>query len=473
MKYGLLSALVCIGQLLYAQTCENLKIEHQADITSKCTEITMTMIHDQRDEPFLYVANKEGGLTVYDVSTLTSPSLVTTIPVSDFDNLHVMSLSQSGNYLFLALGNHFGGGTSKGGMAIVDVTDPKVGFVTDYYIVPGSESGGGIVKVEGELAYLGAMKSGLIILDVGNVKDIQLVSQFVPDINYPVKNPNPDLYNARGMEVKDGMVYLCYDAGGIRIIDCTDPQKPVEKGKFSNSVLHDPFNLPRAYNNLVLDGNLLYVAVDYCGVEILDISDLQKIKLKGWWNPNGCPTANWFTSPIHTNEIQYDPNLKKLFLSTGESDMVVLDVSDPSSPDSCTTFGGIDNKIGTWGISMWKDQLYLSYICTFGVPFASNWSGVKILTFEGEPSSNRFMDETDNSIGIFPNPATNYITITAPSGSYTEIGIYNSLGHCIRSIDLKDNRASISIDQLPNGMYFVRGTLVNGNPFSKQLLICK
>ncbi len=58
-----------------------------------------------------------------------------------------MNLSQYGNYLHLALGNSFTN-PQKAGMAIVDVTNPEAPIVTDYYSVPGSGSGGGIVKVE-------------------------------------------------------------------------------------------------------------------------------------------------------------------------------------------------------------------------------------------------------------------------------------------------------------------------------------
>lgn len=136
-------------------------------------------------------------------------------------------------------------------MAIVDVSNPAAAVLTDYYVVPLSGSGGGIVKVEGNYAYLGAMQSGLVILDITDKNDIQFVSEFVPDINYPpILNPNPNYYNARGMGVKNSIVYLCYDAGGIRIINCNNKLVPLETGHWCNPVMYTPLDYPKAYGHL-------------------------------------------------------------------------------------------------------------------------------------------------------------------------------------------------------------------------------
>jgi hypothetical protein len=338
--------------------------------------MVMTMAHDALDRPYLYVANKEAGMVVYDISDPASPVKSSDIPTSKMGGLDVMNLYQQGNYVYLAIGNHFNKDQASG-MAIVDVSSPLSPIVTDYWVMASSSGGSGIVCAEGNYAYLGAMGNGLAILDVTDKHDIRLASKIVPDINYPTANPNPDLYNARGMAVKNSMVYLCYDAGGIRIIDATDKSQPKETGRYSNPALNGH---PRAYNNLVLDGTYLYAAVDYCGLEVLDISDTGDIKLIGKWNPYNCPGNNWFASPVHANEIVYQKDCKLLFLATGKSDMHVIDVSNPAAPDSCNFYGGISNNLGTWGVNFYKDQVYLSYVCSI-VPFASNWTGLKILSY--------------------------------------------------------------------------------------------
>ena len=89
----------------------------------------------------------------------------------------------------------------------------------------------------------------------------------------------------------------------------------------------------------------------------------------------------WFSSDGHANEIAYDKERKLLFVATGKSDLHVLSVADPRKPALCQVFGGTENRIGTWGVSIHKGRIYLAYICTLGIPFTSRWAGVKILTY--------------------------------------------------------------------------------------------
>jgi hypothetical protein len=463
----------------YSQLCGGLNIQYQTDIVSTCNHVVMTMIHDELNRPYLYIANKEAGLTVYDISTLSLPTLVATVPVNSLDTLDVMNVSQRGNYLYLATGNSFTN-PQKAGMAIVDVTNPIVPTVTDSYVVPGSGSGAGIVKVEGNYAYLGAMKSGLVILDVTNKNNITFVSRFIPDINYPAPNPNPNYYNARGLEVHNSIVYLCYDAGGLRIVNCANKSTPVETGRYANPALYIPFNLPRAYNNIVIDDSLAYIAVDYCGMEVLNISDTNHVVLKGWWNPYNCRGNDWFASPVHANEIRYDKLCGHLFLSTGKSDMYVIDVTNPAQPDSCDAYGGVSNGIGTWGIGLYRDQIYLSYICTLGIPFPSDWTGVKILTYtscvtgvgeKNEPPLNNALGQN------YPNPfnPVTVIRYRLLAESKVTLKIYNILGqHIATLIDEVQEPGEQSVQWqafgTPSGVYFY--TLRAGDFVdSKKLLV--
>jgi hypothetical protein len=467
----LLSILFAMPGNIISQNCSTMNIRHQADVASSCNQMVMTMIHDVSGRPFLYVANKEAGLKIYDISSISSVNLVKTIPTSAFDTLDVMNLSQEGNYVYLALGNSFTN-PQKGGMAIVDISNPLAAFVTDYYVVPNSNSGGGIVKTEGNYAYFGAMKSGLVILDITNKNNIQFVSLFLPDINFPpIPNPNPNYYNARGMEVKNSIVYLCYDGGGIRIINCKNKNAPVETGHYCNPLMFTPFDHPKAYNNVVLDGSLLYVAVDYCGMEILNISDTANIVLEGWWNPYDCPNNNWFSSPVHSNEIFYNKKCNQVFLSTGKSDMMVVDVSDPSHPDSCNYYGGVSNNIGSWGIGSYKDQIYLSYVCAI-IPFPSNWTGFKIITYDTCLSTS--IDEQKNNFlfSVFPNPCNGMLSIDFPEypGSNTELIIADVSGRTLFRKTPVSSHEVFTLN-LNKGLYFYRFTNKYQTVFTGKLVM--
>ncbi|MCB0820920.1 MAG: hypothetical protein KDC13_09880, partial [Bacteroidetes bacterium] len=443
LRIYLLVVALLVFQTSMAQQCSNLQPNLISELTMDCASIPLSMIHDSRGLPYLFVANKDAGFRVIDLTDSDNPNQVAEIPVSDLGNLHVMNLCQNGNMLLLALGNHFSS-PQQAGIAAIDITNPASPQLSDYLIIENSESGAGIVSTEGEYAYLGAMKSGLVIIDLTDLNNLQEVSRIVPDINYPVNNPsNVDLYNARGMVVENDIVYLCFDAGGLRIINCTNKVNPVETGRYANPALFVPFNLPRAYNNVVKNGNLLYVAVDYCGVEVLDISDTSAISLSGWWNPYDCPGNNWFTSPVHANEIRYLSDCATLLVSTGKSDMYVLDVSTATQPDSCGIFGGTENNIGTWGVNYYGNEIYLSYICTLGIPFASNWSGIKLLSTQNcNPAT--IIHSEKLSASVFPNPASSEVRIQLNKYFEAELFLFNAHGEMLDQIRFKGNNLSIN-----------------------------
>lgn len=347
------------------------------DLPSVCSEMFLTSKHDLQNRPYLYVAAKEGGLRIFDISS--TPLLIKTIAISNFGSLHVMNLSQNGIFLYLALGNHFGTAQQNPGFAIIDISDPLNAVVKSYWSNASLTGGAGIIETEGNYAYLGAMKNGLMIFDITDKTLPVPKSTFVPSISFPDPNPDPAKYNARGMAVKNDIVYLCYDAGGLRIINTADKLNPKQTGKYSNPDLNGK---PRAYNNLVLDGAYIYVAVDYCGMEVLNISDTANISLTSWWNPWNCQTSplNWFSSNGHANEMAFDAAKRLIFISSGKSDLQVVDVSNPANPVFRSEYGGINNNIGTWGVSVYNNSVYLSYICSF-IPFSSNWTGIKILQY--------------------------------------------------------------------------------------------
>lgn len=390
----------------------------------------MSAVHDELGKSYLYVAGKERGLLIYDVSNVAAPFVVDSIKVSDMLGLEAMSVTQAGNYVYVALGNVFSN-SSLPGMAIIDVeypTHPVLKGVWKYFAQSG---GAGIVKVEGNYAYLGAMRRGLMILDVSDKMNPSLVSVFKPSISYP--NPtNPDSlkYNARGMAVRNSIVYLCDDAGGLRVIDATNKSTPVEIGKYANPAV---YNRPRAYNNVILDDTLLYVAVDYCGMEVLSVANVSNIRLVGWWNPWHCESFSntWFNSGGHTNEIQYSGGCKTVFLSSGKSEINVVNVANPASPDSCTRYTTPGGNVGVWGLSLYRDELYACYIYVpLGIPFYSNWSGVKTFTWNNCAAAGIQEVNSTHEVELYPNPSDGSFRVRLPSGvnGGVSIAVYNLVG---------------------------------------------
>ncbi len=396
-------------------------VTHQSSTAFPLPKQCMTALHDRLGRPYLYVAGKERGLLVYNVSSIGAPVLVDSVTVASLNALELMSVSQDGNYLYLALGNVFNN-ASVPGMAIVDVTvptSPVLKSVWKYYVQSG---GAGIIKAEGNYAYLGAMRRGLMIFDISDKTNPVLQSIFKPSNSFP--NPtNPDSlkYNARGLAVRSSIVYLCDDAGGVRVINATNKSAPVETGHFSNPAV---YNRPRAYNNLELDDTLLYVAVDYCGMEILSVADTANMHMVGWWNPWHCESLSntWFNSPGHTNEIHFDPGCKDVFMSSGKSEINVVNVSNPASPDSCTKYSSPGGNVGVWGLDLYHDQVYACYIYVpLGIPFFSNWSGVKSFTWNNCTTAQVPLSVPGQGPEVYPNPAGGSFNIHIPQVPGTEV----------------------------------------------------
>jgi len=424
---------------------------------------------DVLGRPYLYAASGESGLRIFTTAG---------VPVITLDTnqiaMSAINFTQVGNLLYIAIGRNFG--NDLPGLAIVDVTNPALPVVKDIWIhspVSGS-NGAGIVKVEGNYAYIGAMGLGLVILDISNPNNIVYVSELKLNINYPVNNPTASLYNLRGMEVKNSIVYGCFDAGGLRIINCTNKNIPKQTGQYANPITYVPINRPRAYNNIVLDDTVAYVAVDYCGVEVLNIKDTSNIKLMDHFNSVNCPTGSWFNADVHANELKYNSTCKELFVSTGKSEMISFDVSNPSNIDSTGMFGSITDTTATWGIGMRNDSIYLSYMLIpiyipFFHPFDAKWNGIKMIKWTN-PCTPSLMEESDKNIfnfKLYPNPfiGETVISFTLAEAQQLQIKIMDMLGREVKTINqyytsgehvIEWDGCGYAQNELKEGVYFIQ-----------------
>ncbi len=333
---------------------------------------------DQIDRPYLYVAEKSGGLAIYrtDAEPSAAPVEVARTEIERLAGLHVMNLVQRETTLFLALGDLFT--ESHSGLAMVDVSQPQLPLVTALWVSDELAEGSTQVSISGDYVYLAAMKFGVHIFRIDGADQLNLLTTFVADVDFPQANPGSTrMPNARGTFVVDEFMYLASDAGGLRIIDVSNPAQPVEIAKAINAALGEK---PAAYNSVVVAEGLAYVPVDYCGLEIFDVSNASQPELIGWWNPWRCESLdnNWFNSPGHTNQIVLDMDRKLALLSAGDSELQAIDVSDPRRPRLSHAFGAPDNGEGAWGLAASGTAVYLTYIRAV-LPFQGSWAGIKVI----------------------------------------------------------------------------------------------
>ncbi len=70
-------------------------------------------------------------------------------------------------------------------------------------------------------------------------------------------------------------------------------------------------------------------------------------------------------------------------------------------------------------------------------------------------------DFNAQNIQVFPNPATNIVSIRFPTKQHFEIQIFNSAGQCVLSKELNSDSNDINISALPNGFYIIKISDVN------------
>ena len=227
----------------------------------------------------------------------------------------------------------------------------------------------------------------------------------------------------------------------------------------------------------MLNDTLIYVAIDYCGMEILSVRDTSNIRQLSWWNPWKCetPANNWFNSPGHTNEIAYDKNCEIVFMSSGKSEMHAVSVANPAKPDSCASFGNTTNSEGTWGIGLYKNRIYVAYVfMPFGIPFFSNWSGIKEIIWNNKCTGSTGNNPNRNGHSdVFPNPTTEgifHLRLKYPSDC--EVIIFDALGRLIykENLEAKQSEISINLDKPEGGTFLVA---VRGSNFTeyKKLIV--
>ncbi|MBL7765581.1 MAG: T9SS type A sorting domain-containing protein [Chitinophagaceae bacterium] len=408
---------------------------------------------DKLNRPYTYLATVSGGVKIYDQNTSGTPALMASVPKSSLGNLDAINLFQDSIWLYVVLGNIWN--TSEmAGLAIINVSNPSAPVVTDVYTHPGLTGGAGAVITRGVYAYLAANQNGLIILNISDKNNIQLSGALPLANNFPHANVGlTSMYNARGIALKDNYAYVCYDRGGLRIIDISNVNTPVQMNQYCYAPL---INKATAYNNITIHHQHAYVTLDYYGMEILDITDPGNITQLGWWHPSAwADTTNdlnvWAASNGHANEIAYDSVCQKVYTSAGKSDLVAIDVSNPSSPVTCETYGATTDDYGTWGLDFLNQQIAAAYIWSIAAPPYSNYTGYKIVQKNCVATGISFIEAKHAHLEIFPNPSSNELSVMMKDDVVKEIKIFDMTGKMMA----RHTALHFSIQQLPAGFYVV------------------
>ena len=417
----------------------------------------ITPERDRLSRPYVYLAAKASGIKIFDISG-PNPTQTAAVTFADLGNADAINLHQDSIWLYVTLGDIWNT-TQESGMAIVDVSDPTSPVVLDVYDHPNSTGGAGAVSVRGDYAYLAGMGTGLIILNIANKSDIQFVS-VLPLVNtFPhstLQQGNDEMYNARGIALKDDHAFITYDRGGLRVVDISNVNAPTQVEAHCYAPLIDHAT---AYNNVVIHGDLAFVAMDYYGMEILDISDPLDVTQVSYWRPATWPEATndilvWSNAEGHANELAYDPACKNIYLAAGKSDVISIDVSDPANPTTCETFGTPSDDYGTWGLDFFDGKVYIAYIYSPLFPPHSFYTGFREIAVSCTPVG--LVETTPNeALTLYPNPFTDQLTLKDAPHTMMSISVIDLLGRTVYHTTTQ-GATTFNLPALQNGLYTVR-----------------
>lgn len=463
-------SIICIAQI--DTVTFNLQATHL--FPSFPVKSSYTSLFDKRPGMnYLYSANMESGLGIYDISVPNAITPILNFTIGNFNNLDVSTFEQIGNSLFVGIGDFQVNSNTSSGLAILDITNPTKPSVKDIWDSTSFHHGISHLIIEGNYAYLSTMSDGIIILDISDENNIIFKSSLQLDLNYPA--PSANAHNARGLKYKNDTLYVCFDRGGLRVVDVTNKIKPVEVYKYINSTLNS--QAAAAYNDIAIKGNYAFVSVDYCGLEVIDISSVPFTSVQ-WINPWGCTNSNWSGADLHTNELALANNDSILFVTGGQSELFAYDVTNPNTMKKLGQFVNLNDTLATHGLDVLNNKVSLSFIHTpFHIPpftpFFADPGGLKLLEFNISTLNNSLfeLDNNEESILIFPNPNSgNNINIKSNS-AITKIMITNSIGELLYSANkIHKTEHTLTLESQETGMFFINIITTKGQTTKKIII---
>ena len=416
---------------------------------------------DDQERPYLYTANVELGVVVFDISDIQNPIPVDTVLPSELGGLKPTNLWHQNGLLYASVGG-IQGLAQDAGLAIFDVSDLTDLSILDVWTDQSYSEGAAIVIVDGDYAYLGAMELGVVILDVSDPSAVLFVGHAELDPNFPQV---PGLFstpNARGMSIRNDTLVVANDAGGLRMVDVTDKQNPVELSKYINPDMDAVTQ--SAYNNVLLVDEYAYIPVDYCGLDVVNVADTAMFT-ENWLNPWGCNGTNWNGAEGHSNEIvRVSDDL--VFMSGGDAELLAYDISVRTEPELVGAYTFPYDSVVAWGVTANSQHVVLSLVnnSVFQQPYYSDVGGIMILEWNMILGAD---ERTLERLPVYPNPTDEILRINHV-GNYL-VEVYDLLGRPIYEKQHAET-SSIDVSHWKSGVYIVSIRSEKGQ-FSQRLVV--
>ncbi|MFH1232714.1 MAG: hypothetical protein V1651_02505 [Patescibacteria group bacterium] len=244
---------------------------------------------------YAYVASKEAGLQIIDISNPKLPIFVGSYnaSLSDANSVYV-----SGSYAYVANGIQ--------GLQIIDVSNPKIPMLIGNLNTLGYIYN---IYVSGNYAYASNPNFDFKIIDISNPKFPILISSYILNPYSDYHNDNYDHYE---IYFSGNYAYVVSKKAGLRIIDISNPTLPI---------LVSTYNVAGGASKIYVSGNYAYIAGFDMSLYVVDISNAKLPTLVG-----NCSSLGYArTINIFGNYIFYATN--------GSIGIQMVDVSNRKFPN--------------------------------------------------------------------------------------------------------------------------------------------
>jgi hypothetical protein len=239
--------------------------------------------------------NSGGGLQVINVTDVTNPVNVTTIPLGHGTG----GITFDGNYAYVAV--------ADSGLAIFNVSNPALPVLTGKIKTPGLAK----AVYYGAITISGIPTGHIYVSNAGSSAGMSAINVSVPAT--PVTSSFLAAFAApTGIAYTpfytNGKVYVAYGSAGLRIIDVTNTASPTLLG---TAVLGGDSR------SVVVSGNYAFVAARDSGVFVVDVTNsASPVKIKTF------KTRRAYDIAI---------NGTKVYVAANDSGLAVIDITNPAS----------------------------------------------------------------------------------------------------------------------------------------------
>jgi len=249
--------------------------------------------------PYAYLGNG-ANVTIFDITTPTAPVITGTFDGSDW----IQDAVGRGNYLYVC---EWGVG-----IEVVDISTPSNPTLITTFSNPTNAD----ITFDGNFGYIASRGDGLTVIDVTDPAAPVLVNTFAT--NGSVRKVSYGAINLSGTIT--GHIFTA-EVSSLGAVDISDAGTSVA---YSGAVAVPPPADGIAYSGLVM-GATAYVPYGSAGMRILDVT-----------NPGAMSEVGHFTLGTNSRKVVVKDNIA--FLADKSFGVFVLDVTDPASIDSLTSF---------------------------------------------------------------------------------------------------------------------------------------